>query len=200
MDTTMYEDKMNIIVNEECTYKELKRDPTTRFEKEVAEAVRRLHRAGHISDQLKDRLTPSYCNPPQMYGLPKVHKPGLPLRPIVSTTGAPTYNLAKEMAQILSPLAGNSDSFVKNSTEFACRIRELELDEDDSLVSFDVVSLFIKVSVEEALEVIADRLEKNENLQDRTSITIEEIVSLTELCLKTTVIPLKIRPSNFENK
>ena len=48
MDTTMYEDKMNIIVNEECTYKELKRNPTTRFEKKVAEAVRRLHWAGHI--------------------------------------------------------------------------------------------------------------------------------------------------------
>ena len=95
------------------------------------------------------------------------------------------------MARILSPLAGNSDSIVKHSTEFASMIRELELEEDDLKLSFDVVSLFTKVSVEEALEVIADRLEKDEDIQDRTSIPIEEIVSLTELCLNSvcTYIP-----------
>ena len=70
-------------------------------------------------------------------------------------------------------------------------MRKLELDKDDLLVSFDVVSLFTKVTVEEALEVIADQLEKDENLQDRTSITIEEIVSLTELHLKTTCFQFK---------
>lgn len=127
---------MNDIVNDEGTYKKLKRDPTTRIEKKVAEAVRQLHWAGHSSNQHKDRLIPSYCNPPQMYGLPKVHKPDLPFRPIVSTIGSPTYCLAKEMARILSPLAGNTDSF---ATEFASKVRELELYESDLLVSFDIV-------------------------------------------------------------
>ena len=61
-----------------------------------------------------------------------------------------------------------------NSTEFASRICELELDKDDLLVSFDVVSLFTKVPVEEALKGITDRQEKDEHLHDQTSIPIED--------------------------
>ena len=132
--------------------------------------MRKLHRDGHISDQLKDRLTPSYCSPPQIYGLPKIHKQDLPLRPNVSTIGSPTYNLAEEMARILSPMASNTDSFVKNSTEFVSKNCELELDENDLLVSFDIVNLFTRVLVNEALEVITEWLEKDEHVHNRTSM------------------------------
>ena len=38
--------------------------------------------------------------------LPRVHKDILPLRPIMSATDSPTYKLAKELAKVLSPLAG----------------------------------------------------------------------------------------------
>lgn len=161
----IYEEKMATIVDDENTYKVLKRDPTTRVENTVADVVKRQYKLGHISVELKDRLIPSYSNPPQMYGLPKVHKPDLPLRPIVSSLEAPTYNLAKEMARILTPLAGNTDSYVKNSIEFADRIRKMELDGDDRLVSFDVVSLFTKVPVDIALDMIANPLRKDEHLQ-----------------------------------
>ncbi|VDN49537.1 unnamed protein product [Dibothriocephalus latus] len=33
----------------------------------------------------------------RFYGLPKIHKPNVPLRPIVALKGSPTYNLAKWM-------------------------------------------------------------------------------------------------------
>ena len=32
---------------------------------------------------------------PRFYGLPKIHKANLPLRPIVSFVNSPTYNLSK---------------------------------------------------------------------------------------------------------
>ena len=49
-----------------------------------------------------------YSDPPQMYGLPKVHKENIPMRPIVSTISSPTYRLAKELARILTPLTGKN--------------------------------------------------------------------------------------------
>ena len=48
------------------------------------------------------------------------------------------------MADILGPLVGQTDSFVKNSQHTASELINLELEEDDILVSHDVVSLFTK--------------------------------------------------------
>ena len=77
-------------------------------------------------DKERKYLSPQCSTPPQMYGLPKIHKDGIPLRPTVSAIGSPTYRLAKKLAGILSPLAGRTDTYMKNSSEFAQRIREIE--------------------------------------------------------------------------
>ena len=46
---------------------------------------------------------------PRFYGLPKIHKPGIPLRPIVSFVNSPTYAISGYLARILSPVVGNTD-------------------------------------------------------------------------------------------
>ena len=51
-------------------------------------------------------------------GLPKVHKPGVPLRPIVSSVNSPSYNLSKHIAKLLSPMSNMSDSYIKDSGHF----------------------------------------------------------------------------------
>lgn len=86
--------------------------------------------------------------PPRFYGLPKIHKPGYPLRPIVSFIDSPTYMLSKHLAQILRPLLGNTDLTVKNSVEFCEQIKNVKLEVGDELLSFDVVSLFTSIPVE----------------------------------------------------
>ena len=53
----------------------------------------------------------------KFYGLPKVHKPDIPLKPIVSSTGTVIYNTAKEMAKILKPLVGMSTHHVRNTRD-----------------------------------------------------------------------------------
>ena len=53
-------------------------------------------------------MYPTGCVPPKFYGLPKIHKPDTPLRPIVSSCGSVTYGVAKELAKILKPLLGKS--------------------------------------------------------------------------------------------
>ena len=90
---------------------------------------------------------------PKFYGLPKIHKPDVPLRPIVGSQCSPTYNLAKYLAEILKPLVGKSEHHVVNSKEFITKIEQTKLDEDEILVSFDVVSLFTNVSIDEACNI-----------------------------------------------
>jgi hypothetical protein len=55
------------------------------------------------------------CRPPRLYGLPKIHKEEVPLKSIVNNIGAPTYQLSKYLAGLLSQLTENSAHHVKNS-------------------------------------------------------------------------------------
>ena len=98
-----------------------------------------------------------YAHSPRFYGLPKIHKPGIPFRPIASFVNSPTYAISGYLARILSPVVGNTDYTVKNSCEFADFIRDKTLNACEELVSFDVVSLFTKIPVDLAVKIAEER-------------------------------------------
>ena len=83
--------------------------------------------------------------PARFYGLPKVHKPAVPLRPITSCINFPTYNLSKHVVKILSPLVKRKYT-VKNSSVFSQQVRHRCIADDEVIVSFDVVSLLTSCS------------------------------------------------------
>ena len=184
MDKEDYSRRMMTALDE-GKYSTLKQDPTVKVENSITNTLKRLHNEGHIDDKLCDFLTPRYSSPPQMYGLPKVHKEGIAMRPIVWTIGSPTYRLAKELARIRTPLVGNSGHSVKNSKTSVDRIRDMETLPQDLLVSFDVASLFTQVPVDDALRVEA-KLCVDETLPERTSIPSAHLIELVELCLGST--------------
>ena len=134
------------------------------------ECAEGLERRGLIDDRARTQLTPQHSTPHQISCLPKIHKEGRPLRPIVSTIGSATYCLVKKLTRILTILVGNTSSDVKNSAEFSEIIRKMELDEKNLTVSFDVVSLFTRIDVDEALEILSSLLFSDGNLEERTTI------------------------------
>ena len=115
-------------------------EPTLRTERKLNKKLANLKRDNKISDSLYNKLRSSDGLPPRFYGLPKIHKPGYPLRPIVSFIDSPTYMLSKHLAQILRPLMNNTDLTVKNSVEFCEQMKNVKLEEGDKLLSFDVYS------------------------------------------------------------
>lgn len=165
------------------TYKELKKDPTAAQEAKIGKVLRELVKKNKMNDALYNKLRPSGCQPPRIYGLPKVHKPEVPLRPIVSCINSPTYQLAKHIA---SPLTGETDSYVKDSRHFKQIMTEEKLEPEELLVSFDVTSLFTNIPVDEAVEVTRMLLQGDETLGERTALSAENIAELLKLCLKST--------------
>lgn len=66
------------------------------------------------------------------------------------------------------------------------------------MVSFDVVSLFMKVPVDEALEAISGMLEKDETAEERSTISPSEVCRLTSLCLRSTYF--RFRDTFYEQR
>jgi len=110
---------------------------------------------------------------PRFYGLPKIHKDGAPLRPIVNTISSPTYLLAKFPTLKLKPLVGCTESFIKYFASFVEELKDIKVDPGDILVSFDVVCLYICIPINEAIEVI-------------NRLTDLDTARLVEICLTST--------------
>ena len=128
-------------------------------------------------------MYPTTENIPRMYGSPKVHKDGTPLRPIVDFTGSIGYNVAKSLAEILAPIVGQSEHHVLNSKSLADQLKNITVEEDEILNSHDVVALFTNTPIDLTLQIIRDRLEQDQDLKNRTLLSIDDIIELVDFSL-----------------
>ena len=175
------------MISDKQTYKKLPRDPAPSLECKMNELLLSLNCSGSIPDNLYHHLQSSAGSTPLLYGLSKIHKPGIPLRPIASFIHSPTYQLSKHLVYLLSLLVGNTTSHVRNCKDFASFISDYTIPDDHMLVSFDVVSLFPNVPVALACEVGDSRLQTDSTLE----ITSTDIVTLLRFCLNATFIAFR---------
>ena len=82
MDKQDYTQKINSILKERSTYKVLKRDPTTTLQQKNNVLVENLFKEEVITLKEKNSLTQRVATAPRIYGLPKIYKDNMPLRPI----------------------------------------------------------------------------------------------------------------------
>ena len=74
----------------------------------------------------------------RFYGQPKMHKPEVPIRPIGSYSGSLLYNLNKYIANIVKAYVQDENDNAKNSTTFSNYIRNVPIEDDEVMVSFNV--------------------------------------------------------------
>ncbi|XP_060756880.1 uncharacterized protein LOC132867932 [Neoarius graeffei] len=183
LNTADYHSRMTSLLSDTTTYETLRRDPTSGYKRKVVSCLQQLEKDQAINQSLYYRLYPGEAVP-LIYGLPKIHKEGAPLRPIISSINSVTYNIPKHLATILTPLVGNTP-YVKNSQDFASKVADLKLDSDETMVSYDVNSLFTCIPTTEAVESVRKRLIQDSSLLDRTKLTTDQICTLLDLCLTT---------------
>ena len=80
-----------------------------------------------IDNKLYYYLKATYWSAPIFYGPPKIHKPGVPIHPMVSCSGSPLYNLLK--AQVI-----DENNNAKNSATFSKYIRNVPIEDDEIMV------------------------------------------------------------------
>ena len=104
--------------------------------------------------------------------------------------------MAKELASILKPLGGSSPHHIKNTGDFIQQIKEVKLQADEIITSYDVSALFTSVPVEDATKIIQRKLELDQQVHLRTKMKVEHLTSLLEFCLKTTYFQFKATSMN----
>ena len=182
IDKKDYIQKINQLLDDNNTYRPLKMDPTNRLKNRLINILRSLKTEGRLEDHTY-KMYPTGASSPKLYGLPKIQKKIIPLRPIVSSQGSVTYGVAKELARILKPLTGNTIHQVNNSKEFAEDIKKIKLEEGECIISYHVAALFTSIPVKSALEVIKKNLEQDTELHQRTTMSSQNILDLLEFCL-----------------
>ena len=70
-------------------------------------------------------------------------------------------------------------------------LKDIKLEEDEYLISHDVVSLFTNTPVDLTLDIIRKLLEQDSNLNKRTRLTVDDIIELFEFILTTTYFTSK---------
>ena len=108
LDKEDYLKKAKALLEDQGTYKAFKTDPASKMKSKIINLLKNIKTEGGIDDILYKKLYPTGAVTPKFYGLPKIHKSGIPLRPIVSSRGSISYEVAKELARILKPLVGSS--------------------------------------------------------------------------------------------
>ena len=130
-------------------------------------------------------MYPMGCGAPKFYGLPMIHKQDTPQMPIVSSCGSVTYGVAKKLTKILKPLVGKSPDHINSTQDLVEQVKNVTLLPGECLSSYYVSALFTSVPVDPALGNIKDLLKKDPNLEDRTVMSVRDIVLVLEFASKT---------------
>ena len=161
MKTAEYEKKLMAILDlpqfeEVVTTRRNAKDPTLKEEERIQQALAAMVSENRIDAELFDKMKPRGSQPPRLYGMAKVHKSNVPLRPVLSMPGSAYHPVSKQVSEWLAKIPeAQINSSAKQVSDM---IKSLKLTEEEEMVSFDVSALYTNVPVKEAVKLAADRL------------------------------------------
>ncbi|KFD46924.1 hypothetical protein M514_12214 [Trichuris suis] len=154
-------------------YNPLPSDPTEQVRKSLQTLLNQF--ASKTGDEVLDhvqRYTYFISNTkcPELYGLPKIHKPGVP--PQASSLKhqhSVSPRLCSYLESTLKSLMATRSPYARNSKDFCSEVRQFSTAPMDIMVSYDVKDLFPGIPMAQTLNVLED-LEADETLTQRTKL------------------------------
>ena len=152
MDRQHYINKSDNLLNQP-TYRSIPWDSTNTIKNKLINILKRVKNQTGLDSVTYKSMYPTGCVPPKFHRHPKIHKPDIPLRLIVSSCGSVTYGVATELTKILKSLVGKSSHHINSTQDFVEQIKCITLAPGACLSSYDVSALFTSVPVDPALRV-----------------------------------------------
>ncbi|KFD59091.1 hypothetical protein M513_00254 [Trichuris suis] len=185
LERTVYMQKINEVLKNPV-YRPIKEDPTEKTRKALIRILDSF--AGETQDLVLSKISRSLfyignSRCPELYGLPKIHKPGVPLRPVVSSVNSVTSKLCSYLKNIIQPLTGKRDSNVKNCKEFCIALKSVRSQPSDLMVSYDVKDLFTSIPIKYTINLLQTLLIADNTISLRTKLNPTDIVKLVSFCM-----------------
>ena len=99
-----------LAILERSPFERVKKCPSRKVESATNTYLWSLFQQRRITKLLYNQLHASKSPLPRFYGLAKIHKPEIPLRPVISAVaGSALYAVSKYLAQVLRPLVGQTE-------------------------------------------------------------------------------------------
>ena len=185
-----YVEKAKSVLSDRDNYERLDKDITSKVEAKVKRAFKQCTE-GKLPDKVIEDFTPRHSRTPLFYGLPKDHKTSVPLRPVVSNCGGPTEKASVMLEKILHQLIEFVPLHLTDTDDFLQKLREFwdsnDVPENAIFFSVDVVNLYGSIPLDGALEAVREALETHFEQIDSCGLSVQEICSLLEECLKNSV-------------
>ncbi|UYV61346.1 hypothetical protein LAZ67_1004494 [Cordylochernes scorpioides] len=181
MNTSEYISKMDTILVDPLTFTPISIDDqntaTCSFKKEINNLLRKkIISSEECKNFLSNIMSKAY-----IYGLPKLHKEGIPLRPIIAYHLSPAAPLATYLAKILAPMLRDSDSptTISSIPVFIGKLQQTTVTPDTIMVSFDVVNLYPSLPHQLILDCTTEFLIE----QGCPTDTISKLIALIKISL-----------------
>lgn len=150
---TMYKDdyirRSQILLDDTKYYKPIRADPSCTLQQKANKIVSELKNKNMIEEITAKKLMIYNSVTPRFYSLPKIHKPVLSMRPIISSINSPNSKITNLLTQILTNAYDNNNPYhVNDSFSFSEFINNFQLPPNYVLISLDVVSLFTNLPLE----------------------------------------------------
>jgi len=183
MDRAIYNDQMFKTLDDEDTYKIVNKNPLRKITTKRDNLLKTWRDNDIIDEKTYRALKCTNGNLPMCYGLPKIHKPGYPLRIVVSSVGSPLYDMAKFVHAILSASIKKPYSHVKDAWSFAATLKGTTIEPHEMLVSLDVTALFTNIPKELVMRGVTDRWN---DIQKNTRLSLEQLLFVLDMILGST--------------
>ena len=148
------------LLSDRKTYIKLEADLTPKEKDCLIKILRQLSNKSRFDSQTYKSIYPMAEVTFHFYVTPKVHKKDVPVRTIVSGINSVMYGLAKHLAKLLNPHVGKSKYHIKNSEHLVKLLKEIDLEEDEEFVFYDVTALFDSDQCDKVVNIAVDRAKK----------------------------------------
>ena len=118
--------------------------------------------------------------PPTLKAQLKIHKPGIPIRPVANNRTTRTYNAANKLNHILNQHLHLENLYtVENSTKLANDLIKITLKDSHRIITLDIKDLYVNITNHEALMNTRAQLHKHNDktLTDQICTLLEAILN-----------------------
>jgi len=167
-DKSQYVDKMTTILSDRSKFLKytphgnVKKNTFIYLEEMFNRKISEMVQNKELTKEIGDRVKNTGSQPARLYGLPKVHKNknNPPYRPVLSMPNAYCTKLAKYLDKLLKDYLPQNNA-CKDSFEFKEKLSTLNLPDDYIMVSYDVVSLFTNIPLNDTINYICQVIPEN---------------------------------------